>query len=97
MTTETTGVTVDQGAARSIDRNMRMQPLTPRPLGSTLTDQRIHAMIDRQVIIVENSDPPAAITTRPQVVMFSKNPHSGRYGFFPMAEEPKMLPAPELP
>ena len=40
---------------------------------------------DRQVIIVENTDPPAQITTRTQVVMFSKNPHSGRYGFFPIA------------
>ena len=39
---------------------------------------------DRQVIIIENTDPPAPITTRPQVVMFSKNPHSGRYGFFPI-------------
>jgi septal ring factor EnvC (AmiA/AmiB activator) len=47
---------------------------------------------DRQVIIVENSDPPSSITTRPQVVMFSKNPHSGRYGFFPMVEEQKKLP-----
>lgn len=36
-----------------------------------------------QVIIVENVDPPPAIKIRPQVVMFSKNPHSGRYGFFP--------------
>ena len=42
---------------------------------------------DRQVIVVENSDPPTAITARPQVVMFSKNPHSGRYGFFPMEPE----------
>jgi len=44
---------------------------------------------DRQVIIVENTDPPAAIAARPQVVMFSKNPHSGRYGFFPMAPQQK--------
>ena len=50
---------------------------------------------DRQVIIVENTDPPAAITTRPQVVMFSKNPHSGRYGFFPMAGEQEETPAVE--
>ena len=50
---------------------------------------------DRQVIIVENSDPPAAIAARPQVVMFSKNPHSGRYGFFPMAEEQTETPAVE--
>lgn len=44
---------------------------------------------DRQVIVVENTDPPASIKTRPQVVMFSKNPHSGRYGFFPLAGEQK--------
>ncbi|HYW37359.1 MAG TPA: AAA family ATPase [Terriglobales bacterium] len=50
---------------------------------------------DRQVIIVENTDPPSTITTRPQVVMFSKNPHSGRYGFFPMAAEQKKLPPAE--
>jgi hypothetical protein len=41
VATEMTGVIVDQGTARSIDRSMRMQPLTPRPLGATLTDQRI--------------------------------------------------------
>jgi hypothetical protein len=52
---------------------------------------------DRQVIIVENTDPPASITTRPQVVMFSKNPHSGRYGFFTIAEERKETPAVESP
>lgn len=38
---------------------------------------------DRQVIIIENIDPPPAIVSLPQVVMFSKNPNSGRYGFFP--------------
>jgi hypothetical protein len=36
---------------------------------------------DRQTIIVENSDPPEAIKTQPQVTMFNGNPHSGRYGF----------------
>ena len=50
---------------------------------------------DRQVIIVENSDPPESITSRPQVVMFSKNPRSGRYGFFPVAEQEKETPAGE--
>ena len=49
ITTENTGVEVDQGAARAIDRNIRLQPLTPRALGSTLTDQRIHAMIEAGV------------------------------------------------
>jgi len=38
---------------------------------------------DRQVIVVENTDPPDAIKTLEQVQMFSKNPHSGRYGLFP--------------
>lgn len=42
---------------------------------------------DRQVIVVENTDPPAFIMTKPQVTMFSKNPHSGRYGFFPGSPE----------
>jgi len=49
ITTEMTGVSVDQGAARAIDRNMRLNPLTPRPLGSILTDQRIRAMIEAGV------------------------------------------------
>jgi hypothetical protein len=49
VTTETTGVTVDQGAARSIDRNVRVNPLTPRALGTTLTDQRMRAMIEAGV------------------------------------------------
>jgi len=38
---------------------------------------------DRQAIIIENVDPPATIAERPQVTMFSNNPHSGRQGFFP--------------
>lgn len=38
---------------------------------------------DRQVIVVENTDPPDAIKILEQVIMFSKNPHSGRYGLFP--------------
>ena len=41
---------------------------------------------DQQVIIVENINPPAEIRTRSQVVFFSKNPHSGRYGFFPVTD-----------
>jgi hypothetical protein len=49
---------------------------------------------NRQVIIIENTDPPESIKARPQVTMFSKNPHSGRYGFFPIVAEPKALPPP---
>lgn len=37
---------------------------------------------DRQVIVVENIDPPASITSREQSLMFTKNPHHGRYGLF---------------
>jgi hypothetical protein len=42
---------------------------------------------DRQVVIAENTNPPEAMQGRPQVTFFSKNPHSGRYGFFPGAAE----------
>ncbi|MGI8744413.1 MAG: hypothetical protein ACR2NN_17945 [Bryobacteraceae bacterium] len=49
VTTEMTGIVVDQGAARSIDRNMRLKPLTPRPMRAILTDQRIRAMIEAGV------------------------------------------------
>jgi hypothetical protein len=45
VTTEMTGVTVDQGAARTIDRNMRINPLAPRPLSTTVTGERVSAMI----------------------------------------------------
>jgi hypothetical protein len=38
---------------------------------------------DRQIIIVENTDPPDVGLDARKVVMFSKNPQSGRYGFFP--------------
>ena len=52
ITTENTGVAVDQGAARSIDRNMRTAPLKPRKLGSTVTDNRMRAMIEAGVQIL---------------------------------------------
>jgi chromosome segregation ATPase len=39
---------------------------------------------ERQVIILENTTPPAAIAARPDTNFFSKNPHQGRYGFFPL-------------
>ena len=46
VTTERTDVKVDQGAARTMDRNVRLQPLTPRaPLGDSLGDRRMRAMI----------------------------------------------------
>lgn len=45
VTTERTGVRVDQGAARTMDRNVRLRPLTPRFFGNSLGDQRMRAMI----------------------------------------------------
>lgn len=41
----------------------------------------------RQIIIIENMDPPAAIREFPTTVFFSKNPQQGRYGFFPMVNQ----------
>ncbi len=68
MTAEITGVNVDQGAARSIDRSIRMRPLTPRtPLGTSLTDQRIRAMIEAGVKILldgVNTDVPDVVLHR---------------------------------
>jgi len=42
---------------------------------------------DRQIIIIENRDPPDAIRELAQSKMFSKNPHHGRYGFFPVEKD----------
>jgi predicted nucleic acid-binding Zn-ribbon protein len=38
---------------------------------------------DRQVIIIENTDPPADVQALPQTVKFAKKPGAGRVGFFP--------------
>lgn len=42
---------------------------------------------DTQVIVVENTNPPSSIMQREQSLMFSKNPHHGRYGLFPYVPE----------
>lgn len=42
---------------------------------------------DTQVIVVENTNPPSSIMEREQSLMFSKNPHQGRYGLFPYAPD----------
>lgn len=66
VTTEMTGQSVDQGAARSIDRAIRLSPTTPRPLGSTLTDRRMRAMIDAGVrtLLAGSTDQVGAILHR---------------------------------
>jgi AAA domain len=62
---------------------------TEDDLRGTDLDERFYDYLaglpdDRQVIIVENIDPPSAIKGKAQVEMFSGNPHTGRYGFFPL-------------
>ena len=37
---------------------------------------------DLQVIVVENQRPPAFVSEQSNVVVFTKNPYQGRYGFF---------------
>ena len=39
---------------------------------------------DSQVVIVENEHPPEFVTDEANVIIFTKNPHQGRYGFFPV-------------
>ena len=38
---------------------------------------------DRQVIIIENEDPPEDIHQNINLIKFTKNRHMGRYGLFP--------------
>ena len=39
---------------------------------------------DSQIIIVENERPPDFVGGEGNVIVFTKNPHQGRYGFFPV-------------
>jgi hypothetical protein len=49
VTTELTGVKVDQGAARALDRRMRLKPLAPMNQRKGVTAERICAMIEAGV------------------------------------------------
>jgi hypothetical protein len=53
VTTERTGVRVDQGSARTMDRTVRIAPLTPLKDRGTVTDQRRKAMIRAALIMLE--------------------------------------------
>lgn len=67
MTEEITGIAVDQGAARTIDRNTRLRPLVPKAFGKTLGDQRMRAMIAAGVKILAdgvNTDVPDVVLHR---------------------------------
>ena len=45
VTTERTGIAVDQNTARSLDRKLRMQPTTPLKDRGGVVDQRLNAMV----------------------------------------------------
>ncbi|GAB4227994.1 MAG: hypothetical protein Kow0032_07770 [Methyloligellaceae bacterium] len=53
VTTEMTSAEVDQGAARGIDRKIRLNPLTPMKNANNLTAKRIGAMIEAGVRTIE--------------------------------------------
>jgi hypothetical protein len=38
---------------------------------------------DSQIIVMENEHPPEFVSRGGNVIVFTKNPHQGRYGFFP--------------
>lgn len=50
----------------------------------------IQENFDGQIIIMENMDPPNGLYTESMDVPFTKNPHRGRYGFFPRVEALKL-------
>lgn len=79
VTTERTDVKVDQGAARTMDRNVRLQPLTPRaPLGDGLGDRRMRAMIRAGVDTLAEG----IVHATPGLVHRLECPHGGT-GQFP--------------
>jgi hypothetical protein len=41
---------------------------------------------DNQVIVIENKHPPQFVFDGGHVTVFTKNPHHGRYGFFPQRD-----------
>jgi hypothetical protein len=49
--------------------------------------QYLAANTDRQIVILENVDPPADIKARDLTTIFSRNPHHGRFGFFPLPDQ----------
>jgi hypothetical protein len=53
VTSERTGVAVDQGAARTLDRRIRVAPLTPLKDKGSVTDQRLKAMVAAAVEMLE--------------------------------------------
>lgn len=46
---------------------------------------------DRQIVIIENRDPPEGLNVTSKITMFSANPETGRYGFFPRGTTARSL------
>lgn len=55
--------------------------------GTNLKENFYHYLMgiskENQVIVIENEHPPAFVKKEISVTVFTKNPNSGRYGFFP--------------
>ena len=49
VATQQTAVEVPQGAARTLDRTIRLKPLTPLRANGGVTDKRIHALVETAV------------------------------------------------
>lgn len=52
-----TGIEITQGAARTIDRNVRMKPEAALPRKGSVTEQRIHALVTAACHILESGAP----------------------------------------
>ena len=56
--------------------------------GSDLKERFFEYLVEHhsesQVVVVENQHPPDLVEGRCNLVVFTKNPHEGRYGFFPV-------------
>lgn len=52
-----TGIEITQGAARAIDRNIRMKPEVSLPRNGGVTEQRIHALVAAACHILESGAP----------------------------------------
>lgn len=57
VTTQRSGMVIDQGAARSIDRKIRMAPVNPLRQSGGLTDQRIEALVKTACELLREGPP----------------------------------------
>lgn len=65
MTTDRSGVEVPQGAARTLDRSIRLKPLTPLNARGGVTDHRIRAMVAAACqFLAEGAPEPAGLLHR---------------------------------